>query len=796
MDSSTKSPIDRVLELLERRACDPKLNGPGSWRSKCPVHKGKSHNLSVRVSSDGVVLMHCHHAGETGMPTCPPDAIMKELGLTLRDLFPRKDRPTKDSRKGTPKGKPFPSADEAIGGITKRLGEPTSCWIYEELHDGQRFELMRVYRFDLRDGSKEFRPVHPAVDGWYVGDPPGKLPLYGLPELAKAETVVVVEGEKCADLVRQMGLVATTSAHGAKSPTKTDWRPLAGKAVVIIPDNDEPGEGYAHAVAKLLISLEPPASVRIMHIPVIEKGHDVQNWLHEVVPETWDLTDCRIELERLWADVPVWVPPPGCAPLPKIQPEDDGPPKLSELGNARRLVKSHGDKIRFCYPRGKWMCWDSRRWTSDENGALWRYAKQIPKGLLVEASESYDYDQRESLVAWALKSEQKRVIDAALRLAWSEPGIGVMPDDFDTDPWLLNTPSGVVDLLSKEIRPQKPEDLLSKMTAKPYDPNHDCPRWHAVLNDVFGGDAELIAYFQRAAGYALTGDISEHAMFLCYGTGRNGKNTVLDTIRDVIGDYASVSDPKIFLTAGQGDHPTGLADLVGRRLIVTSEVDTGQQLAEGLVKRLTGDRTIKARFMHHDWFEFRMAAKIWMLANSKPEIQGQDEGIWSRIRIIPFDVFIPPDKRIKGLSEILVQEEGPGILAWLVDGCSEWHRIGLCEPKAVTDATRSYRSEQDVLGDFIQSCCIDRHGDLEIRDKYKVEANRLYSSYAEWCKQMGERNVLTARKFFHELTGRGFPSHRSNGSQYRLGLILKEGTPEEVSEEPVRTVEVTRSLPY
>jgi putative DNA primase/helicase len=792
MESQIQTPIERVLGLLERQGCEPKPSGPGMWRSKCPVHRGKSFNLSVRETSDGTVLLHCHRMSEQGTQTCSADAVMKELGLGLRDLFRRRDRPTREQRKGNPKGKPFPTAEEALAGMVKRLGEPSSCWIYKELHDGSRHELMRVYRFDLRDGTKEFRPVHPSADGWYIGDPPGRLPLYGLPELGPAPVVFVVEGEKCVDLVRSMGLVATTSAHGSKSPAKTEWKPLAGKSVVIIPDNDEPGEAYAHAVGNLVSALDPPATVRILHLPVLEKGHDISEWLNEVVPEMWNLTDCRIELERLLADVPPWQPPPGVTPLPKTQPGHDGPPKLTELGNARRLIKSHGEKIRFNYARGQWMSWDNRRWTSDETGAIWRYAKQIPRILLHEAADTYDYDQREAIVKWALKSEQKKVIEASLRLAWSEEGVGVMPDQFDRDPWSLNTPNGVVDLLTGEIRAQKPEDLLSKMTAVTFDPAHQCPRWLKVLSEVFDGNEELIAYLQRAAGYALSGDISEHAMFLCYGTGRNGKNTVLDTIRDVMGDYASVSDPKIFLTTGQGDHPTGLADLVGRRLIVTSEVDTGQQLAEGLVKRLTGDRTIKARFMHHDWFEFRMAAKIWMLANSKPEIQGQDEGIWSRIRIIPFDTFIPPEKRIKGLSEILVQEEGPGILAWLVEGCREWHRIGLCEPSAVTEATSSYRSEQDVLGDFLQSCCIDRHDDQEVREKYRVEANKLYGTYNEWCKQMGERSILTARRFFNELTGRGFVSVRSNGNQYRVGLALKEA---EV-EEPARRPAETRNLPY
>ena len=160
------------------------------------------------------------------------------------------------------------------------------------------------------------------------------------------------------------------------------------------------------------------------------------------------------------------------------------------------------------------------------------------------------------------------MIEAAIRLAWSEPGVGVMPEHFDKDPWTFNCPNGVVELLSGDRRDQKPEDMLAKLASVDYSPAHECPRWKKVLETVFNGNKELIDYFQRAIGYSLTGDVSEHCLFVCYGTGRNGKNTVLDTIREVMGEYATVADPKLFLAAGQGDHPTGLADLVGRRLAV------------------------------------------------------------------------------------------------------------------------------------------------------------------------------------------------------------------------------------
>ena len=192
------------------------------------------------------------------------------------------------------------------------------------------------------------------------------------------------------------------------------------------------------------------------------------------------------------------------------------------------------------------------------------------------------------------------------------------------------------------------------------------------------------------------------------------------------------------------------------------------------MKRLTGDKSIKARFMHQNFFTFPVQFKIWMLVNAKPQIRGTDEGIWSRIRIIPFDAYIAKEDRVKGLSEILVQEEGPGILAWCVEGAREWWRIGLSEPKAVNDATEGYRSEQDIIGDFLQACCTDHRENEAFRDRVRVRAIDLYNAYVEWCREMGERDSLTARKFYVEITKKGFPSRGVNSVQYRWGLDLKD----------------------
>jgi putative DNA primase/helicase len=459
-----------------------------------------------------------------------------------------------------------------------------------------------------------------------------------------------------------------------------------------------------------------------------------------------------------------------------------GPPNLTEWGNARRLIAAHGSRLRYSRPLGLWLEWDGCRWRPDQTGAIWRWAKETVRNLGREAADTADDKLRTATLRWALKSEEKKVIGAMIELAWSEPDVAIMPDQLDRDPWVLNTPSGTVDLKTGQLRPHRQEDLITKSTSVPFDPRADYALWAKTLSEILADDEEMVAYVRRALGYSLTGVIGEHALFLCHGTGRNGKNTVLDTVAAILGDYATVANPRTFLAAGQNDHLAMIADLMGRRFVPTDEVEEGSQLAESMVKRLTGNKVLKARFMRQNPFEFPVLFKVWMLANCKPEIQGQDEGIWSRIRLIPFEVYFPPERRIKGLSDRLVAEEGPGILRWMVEGCLEWQRIGLAEPRKVLEATTEYRSEQNVLMDFLGRCTHSYLDNPTLRDQAREKFGNLYGKYVSWCKENGEKTILTSRKFGLKLTPLGYRPHEANGVRYRLGLTLR-GEGEQVSDE-------------
>jgi Protein of unknown function (DUF3987) len=326
----SETPINRLIGRLQSHGCNPRETGSGQWKSRCPAHKGRSSNLSIKQAEDGAVILHCHHVDATGQ-TCSAEAIVRSLGLEMRDLFPDRPGPPARKPKAAPatsrngNGKAWRSPEDAIAWQAKTIQGRVSDrgpWVYK---DPDHFELMRVYRIDYSDPEtgeprKQFRPVYPDTAGWHVGDPSkDRLPLYHRDELATAGLVYVCEGEKCADLVRDLGLVATTSSHGAQSPGKTDWSPLAGKTVVILPDHDGAGEGYAAAVAGLLAGLDPRPTIKVLRLPLEGEGDDVEQWL-DGRPDSWGPDECRAELERLAAATSEWRP----AASPIISIDEEG----------------------------------------------------------------------------------------------------------------------------------------------------------------------------------------------------------------------------------------------------------------------------------------------------------------------------------------------------------------------------------------------------------------------------------------------------------------------------------------
>jgi len=317
----------------------------------------------------------------------------------------------------------------------------------------------------------------------------------------------------------------------------------------------------------------------------------------------------------------------------------------TDWGNAKRLVERFGSDFHYEPTSKKWFVWDDGRWVVDQTGDVCRLAKETVKLIYAEAANASSKEERKALVDHANRSEAAARIGAMIQLASTEPGIPVLPDQLDLDPLLLNVLNGTLDLGTGELREHRREDLITKLAPVEYDSTARCPKFMSFLAQITGEDEELRNFLQRAIGYGLTGDTSEQVMFVAYGTGANGKSTLLNVIQDLLGDYALQTPTDTFVRKRDRSATNDLARLRGARFVVATEVNEDGKLDEVLVKQVTGGDKISARFLYQEFFDFRPECKIFLVTNYKPYITGSDQGIWRRIILIPFEVMIPEDER-------------------------------------------------------------------------------------------------------------------------------------------------------
>ncbi len=449
------------------------------------------------------------------------------------------------------------------------------------------------------------------------------------------------------------------------------------------------------------------------------------------------------------------------------------PFNTTDLGNAERLVAQHGEDLRYCYPWAKWLVWDGKRWAVDAAGELERRAVETVRAIYAEAEAAPDSDERRRIAKHAMASESRARIEAMMALARSQPSVPVAPDDLDADPWILNVQNGTIDLRTGALRPHRHEDLITKVVPVEYDPDAHAPRFAQFLREIFDGDEDLISFVRRFAGYSLTGSTAERAFAILHGSGKNGKTTLVELLRDVLGNYAINTDTETILRKKYTGVGNDVAALKGARFVSAAEVEQGRALAEAKVKNLTGTDTVTARFLFAEPFDFRPEFKLWLSTNNKPIIRGTDDAIWDRIRLIPFT------RRFKGrdadtrLPEKL-RAEMPGVLRWMVEGCLEWQRAGLGVPDKVVAATEGYRAEMDTLAAFIEERCI-------VRPDVWCKFADLYAAYVEWCKDSNE-DAERKRGFANRLTERGFEA--GNGAKnvaIRKGIALRHDSDPEPS---------------
>jgi putative DNA primase/helicase len=418
---------------------------------------------------------------------------------------------------------------------------------------------------------------------------------------------------------------------------------------------------------------------------------------------------------------------------------------------ADAFAERRRNDLRYVAAWGKWFEWQ---------GGCWREEKTLRTFDLI----------RETCRAQGIeRAGMAKMVGAVHALARADRRLAATADQWDADPWLLNTPDGVVDLRTGKTRPHRPEDSMTKLTA--VGPRGDCPLFLKFLEKIMRGDAEVIAYLRRVFGYCLTGDTSEQAIFFNHGVGQNGKTVLMSAVSGILGDYSLVAQIETFTESRTDRHPTELAHMRGARLVTATETDGGRYWAESRLKELTGGERIAARFMRKDFFEYLPVFKPVISGNHKPRLRSVGVAMRRRLNMILFGVIIPKDERDPHFSAKL-RDEWPGILQWMIDGCLDWQeRGGLAPPEAVTAATDGYFAGEDNCANWIADCC-------DVIPGFVTPSTVLFASWKAWAEKAGQ-TVGNSSQFREEVERLGVVHKHGRTGNYYVGLRIRQDPPDQ-----------------
>lgn len=443
----------------------------------------------------------------------------------------------------------------------------------------------------------------------------------------------------------------------------------------------------------------------------------------------------------------------------------------TDLAIAYRLKELADGNIRYIQERGVFSIWNGEHWFLDGSGSGFMQSYELL--IQYEMAEAMaDTTQREGRLRLAIRLQAKKTIDNITALLKRLPGIPIGLDDFDDNPYLFQVNNGVVNLKTSEFRPARKEDLCLRRSPVNYDPAATCPAFEKLLLWAMNDDPTRCAFLQRLFGYLMLGHAQEEVLPIFQGNGANGKSTIREVIRQALGDYAMVAPPGLLVNRDSKAQTNDIARLAGARAVFVSETDENDKLAESTVKYITQQENIAARFLNHEFFEFKPRFKCILATNHKPTVRGSDGGIWRRLILIPFENSIPADERDVHFVDKFLRPELPGILAWMVAGAREYNNSGLKIPVSIKAATDEYRDNSDVYGEFFADCVIVSASD-------SVMTATLWIKFASWyCINFGTQppQWLSARGLGRWLADKGYKPCRGSSGRGYSGLKLKEFT--------------------
>ncbi|WP_431888692.1 phage/plasmid primase, P4 family [Nocardiopsis alba] len=787
--------------------------GRGDVVVPCPAHADGSPSLVLAVKADGRMIMHCR-AG------CQKAAVLAALDLHERDLFgwTAPDGVTVKSG-GTSVPGPGPGEIAALAVYVDRtsgvLADAATSWAdtareYVAARFGLDADTARELALGVDTGGG---PAFAHVSGRYSRYPRLTVPFHGFDGVPRGlqgrdlsgqcsarwvsltnpegmtwsrygvfrsggsyGTYLVTEGP--GDALTAVGVgydaVAVRGASLASSPALVAELAdgLQDGHVIIAGDNDDAGRSFTATLAAAL--RERGVTAHTLEIP--HEGDDLTDWrardpeafpdaLHEAVRLARPVAaPAEVQADERAAEL-------DAATGTDVVSRDDGRHAAELLAaymdrygdtdvlRAHALVAFVEGRVRYASGLG-FHVWTGRRWERSDT----RVRQEIHRmgaalamaGRPAEAKGFLNTSKIESLM-----SELRAV-----------PAVHVDASDFDAQPHLLTVRNGTIDLRTGVIRPHSMGDLITQMVDLEYRPDTTAPRWEQFLGEIFPGDHGLPGFMQRLVGYGITGSTAEQCFAVLWGKGANGKSVFMDTLTDVFGAVSRTTPFSTFEEKPNGGIPNDLAALRGARLVRASEGEQGKPMAESVLKRATGSDVMSARFLRQEFFEFKPAFLLMMDTNHKPRFKGQDEGIWRRVKMVPFSRWFAPAERDHRLPERL-RAEAAGILAWAVRGAVEWYANGLQDPDVIRDATREYRETSDALAGFFP-------GVLEPSDDDDtIPGTDAFVAYLDWCEaeNLPARERWTRRGFYAAMEERGIYRKKTRVGVVLFGIRLVANTP-------------------